>query len=263
VMVSKMKEWGIRHAVQDSSGNAGAAVAAYCTHTGIACDIYVPQATSPEKLRQIRSYGANLILVPGDRDATARAALKAAETGYYASHCWNPFFHHGVKTFSYEVCEQLGWRAPDCVVLPAGNGSLLIGVAIGFAELRSMNIIEKSPRLIAVQAQACAPLFRAFQQTAEDAMGAQPTIAEGIAIAQPIRLRDMVSAIEKTNGAVMAVDDAEIVQARDEMGKMGFFIEPTAAVAIAGAKRYLSTGVHDEREMVVTLFTGHGLKSGK
>lgn len=263
VMVSKMKELGVRRAVQDSSGNAGAAVAAYCARAGIGCDIYVPQSTSAEKLRQICSYGANLILVPGDREETARVAFAAAQTGYYASHCWNPFFHHGIKTFSYEVCEQLGWHAPDCVVLPAGNGSLLIGVAIGFAELSSMNLIKKLPRLVAVQTQAYAPLFRAFERVAGEAIGSQPTIAEGIAITAPIRLQDMLAAIEKTRGKVLTVTDGEIVHARDEMGRMGFFIEPTAAVAIAGVKKYLQAGKHDERETVVTLFTGHGLKSSK
>lgn len=261
ILISKVKELGIRHVVQDSSGNAGAAIAAYCARAGIACDIYVPEKTLPEKLRQIRSYNATLHLVPGSREDTASAALAAAGKYYYASHCWNPFFHHGVKTFAYEVCEQLGWCAPDAVILPVGNGSLLIGVFIGFKELLAMQIIEKMPRMIAIQALACAPVYLAFARGKSNHAVHGETIAEGIAIAQPVRIKEMLAAITESNGTVMTVDDDAIKRTQIEMAKKGFYIEVTAAAAMAGVESYLEQS--EREELIVTSFTGHGLKSGK
>ena len=132
VLVSQIKSLGIRRVVEDSSGNAGCAIAAYCARAGIACDIYVPADTSPAKLAQIESYNATLHKIPGSREDTAEAVMAAAQTHYYASHSWNPFFFQGTKTFAYEICEQLNWKAPDYVLLPVGNGTLLLGASIGF-----------------------------------------------------------------------------------------------------------------------------------
>ena len=162
LLISHARAIGVRAVVEDSSGNAGSAIAAYCARAGLGCTIFVPDTTSADKLTQIRAYGATLQLIAGSREDTAAAVLAAAETTYYASHSWNPFFFHGTKTFAYELVEQLGWRAPDAVVLPAGNGTLLLGADIGFRELRAMGLIDRLPRLIAVQAAHCAPLAAAF-----------------------------------------------------------------------------------------------------
>ncbi|MCP4155342.1 MAG: pyridoxal-phosphate dependent enzyme, partial [bacterium] len=151
VLISKIKEMGIGEVVEDSSGNAGASVAAYCAAAGIQCTIFAPEETSPGKLAQIEAYGAVLNKIPGSREETANAVLKAAETTYYASHSWNPYFFHGTKTFAFEVCEQLGWKAPGTVILPVGNGTLLLGAYIGFNELVNAGIIGKMPVIIGVQ----------------------------------------------------------------------------------------------------------------
>src|SRR5512138_2172501 len=158
VLISKIRELGIREVVEDSSGNAGCAVAAYCAAAAIDCHIYVPANTALGKLAQIQLYGARLNLIPGSREDTARAVLAAAETIYYASHSWNPYFFHGTKTWAFEVVEQLGWQAPDTVILPAGNGTLVIGAQLGFQELHQAGIITSLPRIVAVQSAACAPL---------------------------------------------------------------------------------------------------------
>ena len=138
VLISQIKSLGIRRVVEDSSGNAGCAIAAYCARAGIACDIYVPADTSPAKLAQIESYGATLHKIPGSREDTADAVMAAAHEHYYASHSWNPFFFEGTKTFAYEICEQMNWRAPDFVILPVGNGTLLLGASIGFNRLKKI-----------------------------------------------------------------------------------------------------------------------------
>jgi threonine synthase len=195
VLISQAKGLGLAAVVEDSSGNAGCAVAAYCARAGIACDIYVPADTAAGKLAQIQLYGANLKRIPGSREDTATAVMAAAQTTFYASHSWNPFFFHGTKTWAYEVCEQLGWQPPDTVILPAGNGTLLLGASIGFKELALAGIIDRMPRLVAVQAAACDPLAQMFAAgTAEiPLINKQDTLAEGIAIAAPVRAAQMVA----------------------------------------------------------------------
>jgi threonine synthase len=260
VLVSYAKKMGVTHVVQDSSGNAGCSIAAYAANANIACDIFVPADTSKAKLAQVRAYGANLILVDGDREATAANALLAAQNSYYASHCYNPLFLQGTKTFAYEVCEQLGWKAPDVVVLPAGNGTLVLGCYIGFKHLFESNIIAKMPKIVAVQAQNCAPLYTAWKQGLREPVKITSgyTLAEGIAIADPTRGKEMISAVNNTQGIFVTVDDDEIINALKLCTSKGFYIEPTSAATIAGL---IKAQKMVEGEIWVTLFSGHGLKS--
>ncbi len=241
VMISKIKELGIEKVVQDSSGNAGASVAAYCAKAGIDCDIFVPKGVSPNKLAQIQAYGARVILIDGSREDTAEAAYEAAKRSYYASHCWNPFFLQGTKTFAYEVCEQLGWKAPDTIILPAGNGTLLLGAYIGFKELVKAEIIEKRPKIIGVQVKNCSPLYEAFNEglTYIPDIETLPTLAEGIAIAKPIRGKQMMQYVELSEGSFLAVSEEEIKDAFFEVSRMGYFIEPTSAAVVAGVRKYI------------------------
>jgi threonine synthase len=262
VLISQAAAIGVQRVVEDSSGNAGAAVAAYCARAGLACELYVPEDTVAAKLAQMRAYGADVHSVPGDRAAAAEAAMLAAENSYYASHVWNPFFLHGTKTFAFEVWEQLGWKAPDTVVLPAGNGSLLLGAALGFDELVAARMIPRVPRLIAVQAEACAPLAAAYAQgsAVPAEIVAQPSLAEGIAIAAPVRGAQMLAAVKRTGGQVISVSEDEIAQSLSAWWRLGYALEPTAAATLAGLQRYIAGGV-GPREVIVSAVTGHGLKS--
>lgn len=261
VLISLAKWLGVERVVEDSSGNAGCAIAAYCASAKIDCEVFVPSDTSPGKLAQIQRYGAHLRMIPGSREDTATAVMKFAKEGFYASHSWNPFFFQGTKTWAYEVCEQLGWAAPDTVVLPAGNGTLLLGAAIGFRELAGMGIIRKIPRIIAVQAENCAPLARAYamESTTLPLIEKKGTLAEGIAIAEPIRGKQILQEVRDSGGDFLAVAEKEIVASLDAMCRLGFYIEPTSAAVIAGARRYAATS--DSREVIVTTFTGSGLKA--
>jgi len=261
VLISKMKEWGVQKVVEDSSGNAGSAIAAYCAKAGIECEIYVPQGTSSEKTVQIQAYGATLRKVQGSRERTAEVAMEAASKIPYASHCWNPFFLHGTKTFAFEVWEQMDWKAPDVLVLPIGHGTLFLGAYIGFKELKEAGMIRKIPRLVGVQSAACAPLYRAFRKgwTELRPIEKRETVAEGIAIAEPVRGRQILEAIHRTDGEILAVTEKEIGMALKEMGRKGHFIEPTSAATIAGLKKYLKK--KSRRETVVSTLTGTGLKS--
>ena len=261
VLISKVKELGIQAVVEDSSGNAGCAVAAYCAAAGIDCQIYVPESTALGKLAQIRLYGADLKRIPGSREDTARAVMTAAEKTYYASHSWNPFFFHGTKTWAYEVVEQLGWQAPDTVILPVGNGTLLLGAAIGFNELHQAGLIRRIPKIVGIQAEGCAPLATAARQGLDyvPEIEKSDTLAEGIAIATPVRGMQILEAVQTSGGELLTVKDEEIVESLRAVSRRGYYIEPTSAAVTAGVAQYLRSAAQDER--IVTVFTGHGLKA--
>ena len=227
---------------------------------GIRCEIFVPEETSPAKCAQIEAFGALLRKVPGHREDAARAAQEAAREIYYASHCWNPFFLHGTKTFAYEVAEQLGWKAPDAVVIPTGNGTLLLGAYIGFRELCDWGLVESMPKLIAVQAAACSPLFEAWRGGSSTPMPVEHvgTMAEGIAIAEPVRGAQCLAAVRATGGEILALSDDAIGEALGALLAGGFFVEPTSAIAVAALKE-----LGGASERVVVPLTGHGLKAAK
>jgi threonine synthase len=261
VLISKAKELGVARVVEDSSGNAGCAIAAYAAKAGIGCEILVPESTSPGKLAQILLYGAVLRRIPGNREDTANAALAAAKDTYYASHSWNPFFFQGTKTFAYEVWEQMGFRAPDALLLPAGNGTLLIGSFIGFRELRESGLVDKIPRHIAVQAENCAPLLAMFRHSLDlvPAVETRETIAEGVAIAAPVRGKEIVDIVRETGGEVVAVSDAEVEKALILLGRRGLYVEPTSALPVAAFLKYPAV----RSGIVVAPLTGHGLKANE
>ena len=268
VLISKMKEWGVQKVVEDSSGNAGSAIAAYCAKAGIGCEIYVPQYTSSGKLIQIQAYGAALKKVEGSREKVAERAMEAASKIPYASHCWNPFFLHGTKTFALEVWEQMDWKAPDTLVLPIGHGTLFLGAHLGFRELKEAGRIKGIPKMVGIQSASCAPLYQAFKRGWRETRPIEKsvrleteegTIAEGIAIAEPVRGRQILEAIRETDGEVLAVTEKEIKAALKKMGRKGHFIEPTSAATIAGLGKYLRK--KRRKETVVSTLTGMGLKS--
>lgn len=261
VLMSKVKELGIQKVVEDSSGNAGCAIAAYSAQGGIQSEIFVPQSTSPGKLAQIQSYGASLKKIPGSREDTAKAVWSAAQKDYYASHSWNPFFFHGTKTFAFEVWEQLDWKAPDTVIVPVGNGTLLLGAWLGFGELLESGMIRETPRIIGVQSILCAPLVKAFQEGLKrlPSVHSRETLAEGIAIAEPVRGEQILEAVKKSGGGFIAVDDEEIKKSLRWIFRKGFYIEPTSAATVAGIFKYLENS--DPEEIIVSVLTGHGLKA--
>lgn len=260
VLISHAKETGVRRLVEDSSGNAGCAIAAYSARAGIQCEIYVPAGTSPAKLAQIKSYGAGLHLIPGTREDTATKVMEAAENTFYASHSWNPWFFQGTKTIAYEIWEQLGGNSPDYLILPVGNGTLLLGAYFGFLDLQKTGFIGKLPKLIGVQAKFCSPLVSKFHQSSvpTDQDPHQQTMAEGIAIAKPVRGEEILAAIRETDGDLISVSELEIQTALFTAFRSGFYIEPTSATVLAAVHKL---DVENEEPTIVTAFSGHGLKA--
>ena len=229
VMIGAAVELGVRSIVVDSSGNAGKAAAAHAGAAGVECRVFVPSGTDPAKVRSMAAHGAAVVEVPGDRTAASVAARRELRRGaWYASHVHQPLFHHGVKTLAYELCEQLPQIDQTTVAIPAGNGTLVLGLWIGFGELVALGRLPRRPALLAVQAERCAPL-------AGRAYTGEPTAAAGIAIPAPPRAAQIRGAVMATGGRVVTVSEEAIGSARTELAGMGLAVEPTGAVAWAGA----------------------------
>ena len=263
VMISALRQQGVARLLEDSSGNGGAAIAAYAAAGGIRAKILVPAATSPAKTVQMRACGAEIELVPGTRQATADEAVRQAETIFYASHNWQAFFLQGTKTLAYELWEDLGFQAPANIVIPTGAGSNVLGLDIGFGELLRRGEIARLPRLFAAQPANCAPIVAGFTAGAANFLPIepQPTIGEGTAIAQPVRGREVLAAIRRSGGAAVAVSEEEIVSAVRGLASAGLYAEPTSAVATAALSGLLGQGAIGPKETTVVLLTGGGLKA--
>ena len=263
VMVSALREQGVDHILEDSSGNGGAAIAAYAAAAGMRAKILTPASTQPGKLVQMRWAGAEVELVPGSRQATADAAIRQSDHIFYASHNWQPFFLQGTKTLAYELWEDLGFTGPDNVIVPCGAGSNVLGCEIGFAELLRAGQIARMPRIFAAQPANCGPIAAAFLagSDAPVACDISPTIAEGTAIARPIRLAAILGTLRETDGGAVLLSESEIGQATLDLAAMGLYVEPTSAQVAAAFARLLASGAVSAGQRTVLVLTGSGLKA--
>lgn len=265
VLITYLKALGVTEVVEDSSGNAGAAIAAYAARAGIRCTIYCPESTSDSKLKQISAYGAELELIPGNRMATTEAVKEAAENTCYASHNWHPVFLDGTKTIAYEIVEQLQNMQPTHVLCPVGFGSIYLGLYIGFRELYDAGIIENIPRLLGVQPETCCPIYNAYHNKASSIFRMRqtaPTLAEGITAELPIRSHQILEAIRYTDGAFTTVDDSDIQAGMKTLAATGIFVEPTSAVVIKAYEKFKQEGIINAKEdTTVSILTGSGLKA--
>ena len=262
VLVAHMKSIGVEAAVQDSSGNAGNSVAAYCGRCGIACDIYVPEGTSPGKIAMIQAHGATAHVVPGSRDHCAdvcRAQVEQ-EGKYYANHVYNPFFYQGTKTYLYEVYEQLG-RIPAHLFVPLGNGTLFLGVVLALEELLAAGGIDHFPKVIAIQSERCDPFVKAAAVHSPDPapVTPTPTMAEGISIGVPMRGREILEAIYRYDMDLITAPEDRILEARSYLARRGIYCEHTTAANLAAYWHYCDT--HGRTPDSLLTMCGAGLKS--
>jgi threonine synthase len=260
VLVSWLLARGVKEAVEDSSGNAGASFAAYAARAGLRAAIYVPESASGPKRLQIERYGATLVCMPGPRSAAAQAVLAAVEQGaVYASHAFLPFGLPGIATMAFEIWEQLGFQVPGTIVAPVGHGGLLLGLIRGFKALRESRVVDKVPYFIGVQAKACAPLVKAYLEgRADSEIDAEeyPTLAEGVRVRQPVRKAALLKEVEPSRGEFIAIDEPEIAQAFTALCRRGIYVEPTSALVWAALVR---RGEYWP-DPVVLILTGTGLK---
>ncbi|SHI84887.1 threonine synthase [Lutispora thermophila] len=265
ILVAMAKKLGVEEVVADSSGNAGTAIAAYGARAGIRCHVFVPASTSHKKIKQIEAHGAEIHKIPGNREDTAKAAIEMVERTnmFYASHIYNPLFWEGTKTYFYEVFEQLNGKMPDAFIIPVGNGTLLMGAYIAFREMISWGIINKMPRILAVQAENCAPIKSAFisNKTKVEPCENKGTLAEGIAIAAPARGSEILKAVRETDGDIIGVTEENIASAREVLAHKGIYVEVTSAVNYAAYLNYISKYTELKDKTVVLPLTGAGIKS--
>jgi threonine synthase len=264
-LITYLKSRGITSVLEDSSGNAGASLAAYSAAAGMQSRILVPETASYPKIAQMAATGADVVTVKGSRQDVADAALRYSTQIFYASHNWQPFFLEGTKTLAYELWEQLGFRIPDNIVFPVGYGSNMCGCERGFAELKRRGEIDRGPRLFGVQAANCAPYFAAFRTGVEHFVPSPvtPTIAEGIASSKPTRMREVLAPVRASGGEIVAVTEDEIVRALAALAKKGLYVEPTSAAAAAGLSQLIARGAINKGENTVLVLTGSGLKASE
>lgn len=261
VLAALLRARGIREVVEDSSGNAGASLAAYAARAGIQAQIFVPESASGPKRTQIEAYGAKLTSIPGTRADVAEAVKKTADTGrVYASHAHLPFNIPGYATVAYEIFEQLGDEMPGALVVPAGQGGLLRGLVRGFTALRIANKTTTIPKLIGVQARACAPLWAMFTTGGAGlaSVTENSTLAEGVRVRVPLRGEAVVAAVKKSGGRFTIVDEEDILPGRDALARRGFYVEPTSAIVWPA----LEQTIQDLADPLVVVLTGSGLKYG-
>ncbi len=262
VLVSHCKSIGVDSVVQDSSGNAGNSVAAYSGRVGIACEIFVPQGTSPKKIDMIRAHGAKVNVVPGSRDHCADVCRSRVEEEgrYYCNHVYNPFFYEGTKTYIYEVFEQLH-RIPERIFLPLGNGTLFLGAVFALEHLLASNVIEKMPEIIAIQSERCAPFAEARRLGLKTParITPAPTLAEGIAIGQPMRGEEILGLIYKYNIEIVEIPEEAVLPARAALAEKGIYCEHTTAGNYAAFLRYRE--LHGDASDSLITMCGAGLKS--
>jgi len=271
VGVSKAVEFGARTVVCASSGNAAIALAAYAAKAGIKCYAYVPAGAPESKVAQLLMHGARVVQpkAGGAGDPTYQLMLQSwKKFGWHpipSGGAFNPYQPEGSKTISYEICEQLGWQAPDWVIVPTGAGTLLSGNAKGYFEFEQIGLIKGVPRLVAIQAEGCAPIVKAFREgTPPYEIPPWPdprTVAGGLIDPYPWDADTAIPAIKRSGGTAETVNDAEILEAVKRLARSeGIFAEPSGAAGLAGLKKLLDGGVVSRSDVVVVEVTGGGLK---
>jgi threonine synthase len=262
--VSMAKALGVAHMAMPTNGNAGAALAAYASRAGIKTTVFCPQDTPEVNVREIALQGATVYRVNGLIDDCGKIVTQGqAKVGWFdTSTLKEPYRIEGKKTMGLELAEQLGWELPDVVLYPTGGGTGLIGMWKAFAELEAIGFIgKKRPRMVAVQAAGCAPIVRAYDAGAEHAPRWEDaqTIAAGIRVPQAIGDFLVLRAVRESAGFAMAVADAAISAAIDEVARAeGLLLCPEGAATYAALKQGIADGRirRDERALLFNCATG-------
>ena len=263
VAVTQARRVSARAVACASTGNTSASLAAYAALAGLTALVLVPKGqVALGKLSQTIAYGARTLLVRGDFDDCLRLARAAADKlGVYLANSINPYRIAGQKTIIFEMLQQLRWRAPDWIVLPAGNLGNTSAFGAALREAKELGLIDSMPRLAAVQAAGAAPFAASFRDNFRERHRVRAeTAATAIRIGDPASYDRAVRAIRETNGVVIDLPDAEILDAKAVVDASGVGCEPASAASVAGARALVARGVVRRNETVVGVLTGHILK---
>ncbi|MEM1573746.1 MAG: pyridoxal-phosphate dependent enzyme [Candidatus Methanomethylicaceae archaeon] len=251
VSLSRAKWMGVRSIVEDSSGNAGIAAAAYAAKANIKARIYVPKDAPLAKRIIIHACGAEVVECESRRDASIKAVSELKENELYIGHTWDAFYIEGMKSIAFELFEE-GY-IPDAVLIPVASGTLLLGLFKGFIELNEMGFLDRIPIFYAVQGEEYAPIYEAIHGPIEGIR--KSSLADGLRIEDPPRKSEILNVIKATSGDVFIVNDDEIIEALKELYRRGIVVEPTSATAYAAFKK--TRGMDN----VLIPMTGTGIKT--
>jgi threonine synthase len=246
---------------EDSSGNAGASMAAYAARAGLEVEVYVPETVSGPKFSQIRFYGAKVVKVPGNRQKVAEEAQKADLGKFYVGHILHPLFRDGIRSLAYETAEQFEWNPPRRVYLPVSAGTLILGVISGFEHLAKSNVIKSMPKIVACQTEQVSPLYHRFTSLPYKPPEKVTSVADALVSVNPPLLDIMFESLKRVKGGAVMVREEEILKAWQELGRKGFYVEPSSAVAYAAYKRHVAAEEIGRGEKTCIILTGMGLKS--
>ena len=266
VSATKAVEFGYGVLACDSTGNKASSTAAYAARAGLQSVVFCPKDTPRPKMAQAIFFGARLIRVDGHYsqiNAMYRRLVASGRVKWYDCGTDNPFRYEGKKTYAYEIAQDLGWRAPDRVLHPAAGGMSLVKTWKGFNELRTLGWVDRLPKMTVVQAACCAPIVESWRQGLPRvaAVEKQATAASALAAADPGLLGDRaLHTVRASDGAGIAVDEPEILDAVRLLGQDGLMIEPSGAVTVAAVRRGVREGTIDPDESVVCVLTGSGFK---
>jgi threonine synthase len=266
VAMSAARSFGYDVVACASTGNLANAVAAHAGRAGMRACVFIPKGLERGKVLATAAYGATLVEVDGTYDDVNRLCAEIAEEHRWAFVNVNvrPYYSEGGKTLGFEVAEQLGWRAPDHVVVPIASGSLLVKIYKGLTELQAVGLLESVPTHVhGAQAAGCAPVATAFAEGSTEIRPVKPnTIARSLAIGTPADGRYVLRVARQTGGAVVAVTDEEIVAGILVLAETeGIFTETAGGVTIAALRALAARGAFGEDDIVVAYITGQGLKT--
>jgi threonine synthase len=246
-----------------STGNTAASLAAYAARAGLTAKVYLPAGqVSQNKLAQALDFGAEIVHVEGSFDRALDQLLQALDGSIYFLNSINPFRIEGQKMAMFEMLEQLGWRAPDYLIVPGGNLGNTAAFGKAFVELQAAGLMDRIPRLVVVQAEGANPFARMWRSGSAQlkAVETPETVATAIRIGNPRSWKKAMRAVRDTNGVVMDVSDEEIAEAKAMIGRDGIGCEPASATTLAALRKLSAAGQIDRDATVVAILTGHALK---
>jgi threonine synthase len=246
---------------EDSSGNAGASIAAYAARAGLNAKIYVPENVSGPKFNQTQFYGAEVVKVSGNRSKVAEEAQKTEEEKFYVGHILHPIFRDGIRSLAYEIAEQHDWHVPERIYLPVSAGTLLLGVINGFKHLVKSNVIDAMSTIVACQTRQVSPLYHRFKNLHYAMPSKMTSIADALVSVNPPLLDLMVRNLKEADGDAVMVEEDEIFNAFITLARKGFFVEPSSAVAYAAYKKQLNNKDVSKDDTALIILTGTGLKT--
>ena len=266
VALTRAKELGFETVACASTGNLANAVSAHAARAGLKCFVFIPSDLEIGKVIASLIYRPTVVSVEGTYDDVNRlcAELSAKYPWAFVNVNIRPYYAEGSKTYGFEIAEQLGWRAPQHIVIPAASGSLITKIAKAFKEFTSLGLIPETPtKLYAAQAQGCAPIVQAIQEGSDIIKPVKPkTIAKSLAIGNPADGYYSTKAVRDSGGTGAAVSDEELIDGMRLLAETeGIFTETAGGVTVAAAQQLIERGVIPRDESIVLCITGNGLKT--